>query len=139
MRAFNAAASCASFALVSAEAPFDFSSSGVTTRAPDGSATAWFGLIPWCQIWRPFGVSHSTVPTSTAEPSERSNSFSTVPVPNVVCPNTWPRPASWIAPATISAALAVPRLTRTANGRFDARSPLWTLIARVLPVASRSW
>ena len=51
-----------------------------------GSATSTSGVMPWCQISRPFGVSHSTVPTSSAEPSDRSNSLSTVPVPNVVWP-----------------------------------------------------
>ena len=56
-----------------------------------------------CQIWRPLGVSHSTVPTRRADPSERGNSPSTVPVPYVVSPTIWARPASCRAPETISA------------------------------------
>ena len=44
-------------------------------------STTTSGVIPWCQIWRPLGVSHSTVPTRSADPSDSGNSPSTVPVP----------------------------------------------------------
>ena len=44
-------------------------------------STTTSGVIPSCQIWRPFGVSHSTVPTRRAEPSDSGNSPRTVPVP----------------------------------------------------------
>ena len=39
------------------------------------------GVMPSCQIRRPSGVSHSTVPTRSAEPSDSGNSPRTVPVP----------------------------------------------------------
>ena len=46
--------------------------------------------MPSCQIRRPLGVSHSTVPIRSADPSDSSNSPRTVPVPNVVTPTTRP-------------------------------------------------
>ena len=63
--------------------------------------------MPSCQIRRPFGVSHSTVPMRSAEPSDSANSPRTVPVPNVVSPTILARPASCSAPDTISDELAV--------------------------------
>jgi len=55
----------------------------------------------------PFGVSHSCVPMSMAEPSARGNSCSTVPVPKVFTPMMVARLLSCNEPETISAALAV--------------------------------
>ena len=62
--------------------------------------------MPSCQIRRPSGVSHSTVPIRSADPSESSNSPRTVPVPYVVSPTIFARPASCRAPETISDELA---------------------------------
>ena len=87
---------------------------------------------------RPFGVSHSTVPIRSAEPSESGNSPRTVPVPNVCCPTILARPASWMAPATISAALAVPPSTRTTSGMSVAVPPDLTFDAFSSPFAFRS-
>ena len=80
---------------------------GPSGATPSGQRDGTSGAMPSCQIRRPSGVSHSTVPTRSADPSDSSNSPRTVPVPNVVSPTISARSASWSAPDTISAELAV--------------------------------
>ena len=49
------------------------SRNGVTLRdvACCSAPASTSGAMPWCQIWRPSGVSHSEVPRKTADPSVR--------------------------------------------------------------------
>jgi hypothetical protein len=52
-----------------------------------------------------------------AEPSGNWTTFWTDPFPKVVSPTSTARFKSFIAPATISAPLALPSLTSTASGK----------------------
>ena len=110
-------------------------------RRPDGRrdrrwrrSTATSGAIPRARSGVRSGVSHSTVPTRRAEPSESSNSPRTVPVPKVVSPMIGARPASWSAPDTISDELAVSPSTRTTRGRSVATPSGETACVRLLAV-----
>ena len=53
---------------------------GVTGETPVGSETFSSGWMPLCQITRPSGVSHSSVASNRAEPSDMGNVFNTVPL-----------------------------------------------------------
>ena len=134
-----ALSSCRSPEVARPAAPSVDRRAGVTILPIGFESRVTSGAIPCFQIWRPSRVSHSIVPMRTAEPSRNGNSLSTVPVPKVVLPMIWPRLASWIAPATISAALAVPLSTRTAMGMLVATPPSLTETTVVLPVRSRCW
>ena len=78
------------------------------------------------------------MPTRRADPSVSGNSPRTVPVPNVLIPTIWARPASWMAPDTISDELAVPPSTSTTSGRSVATPPGVTGWVVSLPSAPRS-
>ena len=73
------------------------------------------------------------------DPSERSKRPSTVPVPNVFSPTTLPRSASWMAPDTISAELAVSPLARTTTGMSTASPPSSTSASLRSPLRSKAW
>ena len=65
---------------------------------------------------RCFGVKYLATVSFSAEPSSSSTTVWTDPFPKVWHPTTTARPWSWSAPATISLALALPRLTRSTTG-----------------------
>ena len=60
-----------------------------------------------------FGVWYAATVTATADPSLSGTMVWMIPFPNVCSPTTTARLLSWSAPVSTSAALAVPRLTRT--------------------------
>ena len=84
-------------------------------------------------------MSQRSTPMLRADPSERLKRPSTVPVPNVFSPTTLPRSASWIAPVTISAELAVLPSARTTIGILVARPPGWTGTSFSTPLRSTLW
>jgi hypothetical protein len=65
---------------------------------------------------RPLGVKYWPAVMSSAPPLGSSRTCWKTPLPNVRVPTTVARPRSSSAPATISAADAVPRSTSTASG-----------------------
>ena len=73
------------------------------------------GDRPTPVILRRFGVSQSAKVMCTDEPSLRSNTCCTEPLPYVCSPTSTARPRSWSAPATISEALAVPPSTSSTS------------------------
>ena len=123
-RAGDASVATSSRALASCGPRSTQTCAGVSDGGRPGTAVRAFGqldrhvrgdaLVPDAAS---VGVSHSTVPTRSAEPSDSSNSPRTVPVPYVVSPTIVARPASCSAPDTISALLAVLPSTRTTSGR----------------------
>jgi hypothetical protein len=82
--------------------------------------------MPWCQISWPPGVSHSTVPTRRADPSESGNSPRTVAGPERLDADDL-RPVVVLERARDDLAeLAVPASTRTTSGTSVARPPAAT-------------
>src|SRR4029077_8920070 len=120
----SAASSCPSSLRWSCSALIPRSAEGKRGLTSEGRVTVTSGVMPLCQKERRLGVSHSSTASSRAEPSDRRNRCSTVPVPKVVPPTSLARCVSWKAPATISAALAEPSLTKTTSGRLVATPPL---------------
>src|SRR6185437_15736318 len=78
-----------------------------------GTVTGTSGVSPTLWIQRLFGVSHFSTVSFTPPTWPRSYHSWTVPLPNDVSPISCARPRSCSAPATISAADAVPLSIRT--------------------------
>ena len=81
-------------------------------------------------------MSQRSVPIVTAEPSASGYVPTTVPVPYVVSPTIVARPASLMAPVTISAELAVWPFTRSTSGIVVAIPPPATSCGTCLPLRS---
>ena len=75
-----------------------------------------FGITPRPCRSRPFGVRYSAIVSFSAAPFASGSTDWSEPFPNVRAPTIAPRLWSWIAAATISAALAVLPSTSTASG-----------------------